>query len=68
MMPAIIGLLELVVGAAKGLISESDAARKVVGIGLDLVPADELRNHLDAEDAARAELAADLAERAKFGG
>lgn len=42
-------------------------ARAVVALGLDLVPIELLREHLDAEAIARANAAADLAERLKFG-
>jgi hypothetical protein len=44
-----------------------DLARELVGIGLELVPADELREHLDAADQARIETAIDVLEDAKVG-
>ena len=40
--------------------------RALIGLGLDLVPVDELRAHLDAEAAARARALADVAEATKF--
>lgn len=46
--------------------SPSEIARSLVGIGLDLVPVEELRGHLDAAAVARAEAAADAAEAIKF--
>ncbi|MCL2777619.1 MAG: hypothetical protein FWD73_06410 [Polyangiaceae bacterium] len=44
-----------------------DAARKLVGLGLDLVPVEELRNYLTEEDMQRAERIADTLEHEKFG-
>lgn len=44
----------------------AEVARALVDIGLELVPADDLRAHLDAAAVARAEAAADAAERVKF--
>lgn len=42
-------------------------ARAIAGLGLDLVPIELLREHLDADAIARANAEADLAERLKFG-
>lgn len=42
-------------------------ARAVAGLGLDLVPVEVLREHLEADAIARANAEADLAERLKFG-
>ncbi len=43
-----------------------DVARSLVGVGLSLVPADELRGYLTEGAAMRGELAADIAEDVKF--
>lgn len=48
--------------------SAADVARAIVGVGLDLVPVEELRGYLTDEARRRGELAADVAEAAKFGG
>lgn len=45
-----------------------DLVRFVVGLALELVPEDELQKVLSEEAVKRQNLAADLAERAKFGG
>jgi len=42
-------------------------ARAIAALGLDLVPVELLREHLDADAIARANAAADVAERLKFG-
>lgn len=42
-------------------------ARAVAGLGLDLVPVEVLREHLEADAIARANAEADIAERLKFG-
>lgn len=42
-------------------------ARAVAGLGLDLVPVEVLREHLEADAIARANAEADVAERLKFG-
>lgn len=46
--------------------SPADVARAIVGIGLDLVPVEELRSYLTEEARRRGELAADAAEAIKF--
>lgn len=50
-----------------GAATPGSVARTLVGIGLDVVPVEELRGHLDAAAVARAEAAADAAEAIKFG-
>jgi hypothetical protein len=42
------------------------AARSLVGVALDLVPVEELRQYLTEGDRARADLAADMIEEAKL--
>jgi hypothetical protein len=42
-------------------------ARRAVGLGLDLVPVETLREYLSDEDARRANAIADAAADAKFG-
>lgn len=47
---------------------EIGIARSLVALGLGLVPVALLREHLEAGAVERANIAADLAERLKFGG
>ena len=49
------------------LTNYADIARRLVGLGLDLVPVEQLRIYLDEADRARAEHLANLAQMAKFG-
>lgn len=47
-------LMRLGADVVDGDLSTADqVARRLVGLGLELVPVDELRKHLDAEAAAR---------------
>lgn len=56
-------IIELVRGKAPA----GDIARRAVGLGLDLVPVEELRGYLHEESQRRANAIADAAEAAKFG-
>ncbi len=61
-------LARLVADVADGKIhSVEDVARSLIGIGLALVPRDELQRYLTESGVARAEDAADVAEDLKFG-
>lgn len=55
-----------VIGAKQKATSPTDFARRLLGIGTQLVPVAELRAHLDAIDAEQAEAVADIAEEAKL--
>ncbi len=60
-------IARLVADIAEGKInSAGDVARSLVGIGLALVPRDELQRYLSEGAVARAEIVADIAESAKF--
>ncbi len=60
-------LLKLGVDVLEGRVLDGTGlTRALVALGLDLVPASELRHHLDAEAAARARALADVAEATKF--
>ncbi|MCL2724771.1 MAG: hypothetical protein FWD69_10080 [Polyangiaceae bacterium] len=62
-------LATLVASVLSGRLSEpGEISRRLVELGLDLVPVEELRQYLVEADRARAERLADLAEAAKFGG
>lgn len=65
--PVALAIVELGIDALRGRTSPSDAARRIVGVGLQLVPRDELASYLTQEGVLVAELAADAASRAKFG-
>lgn len=60
-------LTELAMSITAGTITVAEAARKLIGIGLDLVPVEDLKAFLTDEARKRADLAADLAEDVKFG-
>ena len=63
------GLAAIVTQIVSGKLSEPrEISRKLVELGLDLVPVETLREYLVEADRARAERLADLAEVAKFGG
>ena len=49
-------------------VSAADVARSIIGLGLDLVSVEELREYLDDEARRRADLAAEVAEQLKFAG
>ncbi len=61
-----LALVELGVDAARGRLTPSEAARRLVGVGLDMVPRSELIAYLTPTGVAAAELLADVAEAAKF--
>jgi hypothetical protein len=64
-----LAIARLGIDAAEGKIdSAGDVARSLVGLGLDLVPHDELQRYLTEAGVARAESVADLAESVKFKG
>jgi len=66
-LPVALALARLGIDAAEGKIqSVGDVARSLVGIGLQLVPRDELQRYLSEAGVMRAEIAADIAESAKF--
>lgn len=65
--PIAIAIARLGVDAADGRIdSPSNIARALIGLGLRLVPREELQAYLTDDGIARAELAADAAEAVKF--
>lgn len=66
--PAALALARLGIDAAEGKVgSVGDIARSLVGIGLQIVPHDELQRYLTEGAVARAEIAADVAQVGKFG-
>jgi hypothetical protein len=66
--PIALAIARLGIDAADGEIdSVGDVARSLVGLGLQLVPRDELQRYLTEFGIVRGELAADIAEEAKFG-
>lgn len=70
--PAVARALEIVafgIDLAQGRVADPAViGRKLAGYALDFVPVDDLREYLTEEARRRADLAADLAEKAKFGG
>ncbi len=65
--PVALALARLGIDLAEGKIdSVGDAARSLVGLGLKLVPHDELQKYLTEAGRIRGEIAADIAESAKF--
>lgn len=68
LVPLGIAIGQLGLDAAAGRLSKSDAARQLIGLGLQLVPRDELIAYLTPTGAESAEFVANVAEREKFGG
>ena len=65
---AVPAIANLIAKIARGeLRSNGDVARELVGVGMQLVPYDELRGYLTETGKARGEIVADVAEMAKFG-
>jgi hypothetical protein len=66
--PVALALARLGIDIAEGKVnSVGDAARSLVGLGLQLVPREELHRYLTTFGRESAEIAADIAEVAKFG-
>lgn len=63
----IVQIVRLGADALDGSIDPHQAARTLVSAGLDMVPVEDLKRYLEEDARARAELAADAAELAKFG-
>lgn len=64
-----IAILALAADVISGrLTNPVDISRRLAGIALNLLPVDELKQHLDDEARARVDLVADGVEAAKFGG
>ena len=65
--PVALALARLGIDLAEGKVSSiGDAARALVGLGLQLVPREELQRYLTEGGAERADIMADIAESAKF--
>lgn len=61
-------LARLVADVIEGTLpTAADVARRLMGVGLDLVPVDELREYLDDEAKKRQEALYEAAGTAKFG-
>lgn len=66
LVPIGLDLVALGVEAARGQLQADNAARRLVDIGLQLVPYETLKAHLTRAGIERGELLADIAEEAKF--
>lgn len=56
----VLALAELGAEVARGQVpAAAELAKRLVGLGLELVPVEELRQHLDAEAAARVDALVD---------
>lgn len=67
--PIALAIARLGIDAAEGNVhSVGDVARSLIGLGLQIVPREELYRYLSEFGAESAEAAADTAEAAKFGG
>ncbi len=68
LLPVAIAIGQLGLDAAAGRLGKSDAARRLIGLGLQLVPREELLAYLSPAGAATAEFVADVAEAERFPG
>jgi hypothetical protein len=64
--PAVPLLVKLLSEVFDGGLKPGDVARRIVGIGLAVVPHDELARYLTDAGRDRGDLIADIAEQAKF--
>jgi hypothetical protein len=53
-------------GVASGSITPADGARQLLGLAVDMIPVDELKQFLTERDRIWADLAADVAEQIKL--